>query len=204
MQQRIKKISVWLILMMLGLGLNSPAVWAHAGHAGPMVPFVKDKTALKTLLAGKGRKLVKRKEALARETAEWLAEFFNEEPASGDISRFFVAKDRKSGQAVALAMISEAPYHHGKMRLIVAIDDQSRVIGAAVLGVNKNYVQDFEAKNRAGWIDELKATPLSALIDKGHQAEKEPSTLDDKIMIELKDSAVLLSGFLHQLQKEER
>lgn len=194
-------LSHWLGLMVV-FGLIGLPVQAHEGHAGPMVSFIKDKVALKTLLAGKGRKLVKRKEALTRETTAWLAEFFNEEPASGDISRFFVAKDGKNGQPIALAMISEAPYKHGRMRLVIAIDSQSRVVGAAVLGVNEHYVDTFRSKGRAGWIDGLKAAPLSALIDQGQQAEKDTSTLEDQLMIALKDSAVLLSGFFHQLQQE--
>ncbi len=184
------------------LALYGSVTWAHVAHAGSLVYFIKEKKALKTILADKGRKIVQRKEALTDASVEWVAEYFDEDLESGEIIRLFLAKDRKDGHLIAAAITAEAPYSHGSAKLVLGVSASGDVIRAAVLGVNQKYVSDFEAAGKKGWLNELQGIPVTSLIDKGKALEKKHNnSINQAVMVNLKDSAVLLSAFIHQLNK---
>ncbi len=167
----------------------SPDVQAHKGHAGPMISFIKTKTALKAMLPS-GAKIVKRKQPLKDVDIEWAEKTYDVELEEG-IYSYYLATDKKSGQTIGAAYVTTVHYRHGDLKLALGIDATKRLTQAAILAVNEKYVVDFEGGVGKGLIEEYAGLSVDESIVRaselasGDKASREFSAA-------IRDAAVLL------------
>lgn len=185
---------VFSLILVLTLGISSGA-WAHKGHAGPKVTFLKKKVALKQLLPEEA-KLSKRKERLKAARVAWARDHLGMELDPG-VYTYYLARDRQDGHLLAAAMILELEYRHGEMHLAIGVDAQGQITGAAILSINKAYVKDLErAFGGGGWIDRIQGWSVRQLIQESRRLEEEGSLLEDQVYHRLAEGAALLATFL--------
>lgn len=195
----VASASAWLVSVTLAaVMLVGAPVFAHEGHAGPMKPVVDDKEALKAMLPD-GAKVAKRKQELDKESVQWAAEFYGVDLVAG-VQTYYLARDQESGKVLGAAIISEADYRHGKVRVAIGIDDGQRVTRAAVLGVNEKYIKDLESTSGIGYIDRYTGISLAEFTDATNQQVSKHDA--GQIVAQLlRDNAVLLVTLLRKAEQ---
>jgi hypothetical protein len=188
---------VWIATLTIAatLLIVAPAI-AHEGHAGPPKAFVEDKEALKSMLPD-GARVAKRKQELDKESVQWAAEFYGVDLVEG-VQTYYLARDKESGKVLGAAIISEADYRHGKVRIAIGINDGQHVTRAAVLGVNEKYIKDIESSSGIGYLDGYTGVSLAEFTDATNEAVSRHDA--GQIVAQLlRDNAVLLVTLLRKV-----
>ncbi|VAW84905.1 hypothetical protein MNBD_GAMMA16-1569 [hydrothermal vent metagenome] len=176
----------------IGFTSWSPDVQAHKGHAGPMITFIKTKTALKEMLPSEA-KIVKRKQPLKDDAIEWAKKNYGIELDDKKYS-YYLATDKKSGAVLGAAYVTKINYRHGSLKLAVGINSDKQLTQAAILGISEKYVVDFDGNVGKGLIKSYAGLSLQALL-----AKVEELTSSDKATREfaaaVRDAVVLLAAF---------
>ncbi len=182
-----------LLVFALAVGWQ-PVAEAHKGHGGPMVTFLKKKATLRGLLPADA-KIVKRKQRLSDEAAEWAEKNYGVD-VEDSLYVYYLAKDRNSGRIVAGAIISKVTYRHGDIMIAVGLDDAGRVTGAALTAISEKYIPDFEGTVGTGFLDGYKGMSLDDLV-KNARAKEDAGKPERLFAAKLRDAAVLLAAFMH-------
>jgi len=170
----------------------SQSVYAHKGHAGSMITFMKNKATLKEMLPG-GVKIVKRKQPLKEEATEWAKKTYGVE-LDDKVYSYYLATDKQSKTMVGAAYVSKANYRHGDFKFAVGIDAEQRITHAAILGISEKYVVDFDGNVGTGLIADYAGLTLKALIAKTDElASSDKATREFAVAI--RDAAILLIAF---------
>ncbi len=182
------------ICLTLGMSVWSQETLAHKGHAGPMVDFMKSKAALKEMLPS-AAKIVKRKQPLKKEAAEWAEKRYGVE-LDEQIYSYYLASDKTSKVIMGAAYVSKIHYRHGDLKFAVGIDANSRITQAAILGINEKYVVDFDSNVGTGLIVDYAGLSLKELIAKSEKlASADKATREFAMAV--RDAAALLAAFIH-------
>jgi len=180
---------VLVICLSIGMSQN---VYAHKGHAGSMINFMKSKAALKEMLPN-GAKIVKRKQPLKDDAVEWAEKTYGVE-LDEKVHSYYLATDKNSGAVLGAAYASKIHYRHGDLKFAVGIDASGRITQAAILGVNEKYVVDFDGNVGTGLISDYAGLTLKALIAKTDElASSDKATREFAAAV--RDAAVLLVTF---------
>ncbi len=186
-----------LILIITSFGVfcifpNTAA--AHKGHAGPKVVFVKMKAALKKMLPT-GAKLVKRKERLDSNGADWARRTFGADINEG-VYTYYLASDPDNGAIIGAAMITTIPYRHEDITLVIGIDGNGNITEAAILSANKLHIPDLKKSVGVGFMPQFVGMSIKKLVAK---TGKLPAETDRKLIFStVRDTAVLLATFKNQ------
>ncbi len=166
---------------------------AHKGHAGPMINFLKNKAALKEMLPP-GAKIVKRKQPLKENAAEWAEKTFGVE-LDEKIYSYYLATDKQSKAVLGAAYINKINYRHGDLKLAVGIDADNRITQAAILGINEKYVVDFDGNVGTGLIADYAGLSLDELNAKAKElASADKATRE--FAAAMREAVVLLAAFM--------
>ncbi len=179
---------VYLFISILVFSMAQNA-YAHKGHAGPMVMFMKNKLALKSMLPD-GAKIVKRKQPLKDKAIEWAEKTYDVE-LDEKVYRYYLATDRKSGDVLGAAYVSKIHYRHGDLKFAVGIDASGRITQAAILGVNEKYVVDFEGSVGKGLIKSYAGLSLKDLIFKTDKLASSNKAARE-LAVAVRDAVILL------------
>lgn len=190
---------LWIFTFLVLTLLSPPMVWAHKGHAGPKVVFLKKKAALKQLLP-EGAKLAKRKERLKTSRVAWAREHLGMDLDPG-IYTYYLARDPQDGRLLGGAMILDLEYRHGQMALAVGVDAQGQITGAAILSINKAYVKDLKKTfGGGGFLQGLRGWSVQRLIEESRRMEERGSLMEEEVYHRLAEGAALLVTFLQTSQ----
>ncbi len=181
-----------LLAICLTLGFSQSA-YAHKGHAGSMITFMKSEAALKEMLPS-GAKIVKRKQPLTKDALEWAGKTYGVELDDKTYS-YYLATDKQSKAVVGAAYVGKISYRHGDFKFAIGIDAKQRVTQAAILGINEKYVVDFDGNVGTGLIADYAGLTLDALIAKAEElASSDKATREFAAAI--RDGGILLAAFL--------
>lgn len=183
-----------LLAVCIAFGIAQNAQ-AHEGHAGPMVTFMKTKVALKTMLPA-GARIVKRKQPLSENAVEWAESAYGVELDDGLFS-YYLATDNTSKAATGAAYVGKASYRQGSLKFAVGIDVDNRITQAAILGVNKKYVIDFEGNVGIGLIADYAGLSIKELVAKAEQLTSSDDKATREFAALVRDAAALLAAFVH-------
>lgn len=183
-----------LLAIVLTLGFSQSA-YAHKGHAGSMITFMKTKAALKEMLPS-GAKIVKRKQPLKKDAVEWAEKNYGVD-LDDKVYSYYLATDKQSKAVAGAAYVSKVTYRHGDLKLAVGIDADQRVTQAAILGINEKYVVDFDGNVGTGLIADYAGLTLTVLIAKTDElASSDKATREFAAAV--RDAAVLLAAFMRE------
>ncbi len=191
MNLNIHKRLPYLLIVSLAFTFSilSQNALAHKGHAGSMINFTKNKVALKEMLPS-GAKIVKRKQPLKKDAAQWAKKTYDVE-LDEQVYSYYLATDKASGSILGAAYVAKGNYRHGDLKYAVGIDANGRITQAAILGVNEKYVVDFEGNVGTGLIADYAGLSLTELIDELASSDKATREFASAI----RDAAVLLMAF---------
>ncbi len=182
----------FMLAICLTLGISNAQ--AHKGHAGPVVNFMKTKTALKEILPNDA-KIVKRKQPLKESSVNWVEKTYGVE-LDEDIYSYYLASDKQSKATLGAAYVGEIHYRHGDLKFAVGIDASHRITQAAILGINEKYVVDFEGSVGTGLIAGYTGLSLKELVAKTDKlASSDKATREFATAI--RDAAVLLAALMY-------
>ncbi len=184
-----------LAALLVAGGWAAPAL-AHKGHGGPLVHFLKQKEALRAMLpAGGNFKIVKRKQRLSDEGAEWAERTYGVD-LDESLYTYYLAKDRSSGQIAGGAIILKAGYRHGDLAVGVGLDAEGKVTKVALTALSEKYIPEFEGTVGKGFIEGYEGLSVADLVDKAEAAAggDKPTRV---FATRLRDAAVLLAAFMH-------
>src|SRR3989304_4764650 len=190
-------IIIIILTFFSGLTVLSVPAFAHEGHAGKQVVFLKKEEALKQMLPA-GAKVAQRKERLALEKAEKVKKEFGVKLDDG-VYTYYIARDKKSGMAIGAAMITEIEYLHGEVSLAIGIDTKGNVTKAAILSVNEKYLQDLKSSVGTGYLRQFEGVAIKKLVTMANESTNS-SLATETIFSQMRDMAALLSTFLTSSQ----
>ena len=176
--------------------MSVPA-FAHKGHAGKQVVFLKKEAALKQMLPA-GAKVIQRKEKLDLDKALKVKKEYGVKLDEG-VYTYYVASDSKSGATTGTAIVTEVEYMHGEVSLDISIDTKGNVTKAAVLSVNEKYVPDMKSSVGTGYLRQLEGVTIKKLVTMVNESTNS-SLAAETIYSQLRDMAALLSTFLTSSQ----
>src|SRR3989304_4878687 len=186
-------IFIILFTFFSGLTVLSVPAFAHEGHAGKQVVFLKKEAALKQMLPA-GAKVVQRKEMLDLDKAEKAKKELGVKLDEG-VYTYYVARDSKSGATIGAAMVAEVEYMHGEVNLAIGIDAKGNVTKAAILSVNEKYVPDMKASVGTGYLRQLEGVTIKKLVSMANEASGS-AKVTETIFSKMRDMAALLSNFM--------
>ena len=186
-------IFISIITLFSGITVLSGSAFAHEGHAGKQVVFLKKEEALKQMLPA-GAKVVQRKEMLDRGKPEKAKKESGVKLDEG-VKTYYVARDSKSGATIGVAMVAEVEYMHGEVKLAIGIDPRGNVTKAAILSVNEKYVPDIKASVGTGYLRQLEGVTIKKLVSMANEASGS-AKVTETIYSQMSDMAALLSIFL--------
>ncbi|HHM06175.1 MAG TPA: hypothetical protein ENJ19_10605 [Gammaproteobacteria bacterium] len=199
----IRNPMAFLVAPLLAIGLTlgvSQEAQAHKGHAGPMVTFMKTKAALKTMLP-EGARIVKRKQPLKEDAAEWAEKTYGLE-LDDKLYSYYLATDKQSKAIVGAAYVGKTNYRHGELKFAVGLDADNRIAQAAVLGINEKYVVDFDGNVGTGLIADYAGLSLKELVARADElASSDKATREFSAAI--RDAAVLLAAFINNMNAKK-
>src|SRR3972149_10581739 len=155
-------IIIIILTFFSGLTVLSVPAFAHEGHAGKQVVFLKKEEVLKQILSA-GAKVAQRKEMLDRGKAEKAKKESGVKLDEG-VYTYYVARDSKRGATIGAAMITEVEYMHGEVNLAIGIDTKGNVTKAAILSVNEKYVSDMKSSVGTGYLHRLEGVTIKKLV----------------------------------------
>ncbi len=183
-----------MLAICLAIGMTHN-VYAHKGHAGPMITFIKNKAALKEMLPSDA-KIVKRKQPLKDEAVAWAKTTYSVELDSS-IYSYYLASDKQSKAILGAAYVSKTSYRHGDLKFAVGIDANKRITQVAILGINEKYVVDFDGNVGTGLIADYAGLTAKELVAKADElASSDKATREFAAAV--RDAAVLLETFIYQ------
>jgi len=191
-------VIVLLAVLVTVFALSLQIADAHKGHAGPMVTFMKKKTALKAMLPA-GARLVKRKQPLPDAAATWAKETFAVELET-DRHSYYLASDKKSKDVMGASYIVKVGYRHGDIKLAVGIDDKQHITQVAIMGLNEKYVVDFDGNVGTGLIADYAGLSLQELVGKAKSLESSDKATREFAKA-VRDAAVLLEAFIYSVRE---
>ena len=186
-------IFIILFVFFSGLTVLSVPAFAHEGHAGKQVVFLKKEEALKQMLPA-GAKVAQRKEMLDLDKAMKANKEFGVKLDEG-VYTYYVARDSKSGATTGGAMVAEIEYKHGKVNLAIGIDTKGNVTKAAILSVNEKYVPDMKSSAGSGYLRQIEGVTIKKLVSMANEGSA-TAKVTETIYSQMRDMAVLLSMFI--------
>src|SRR3989304_6634389 len=186
-------IFIILFTFFSGLTVLSVPAFAHEGHAGKQVVFLKKEAALKQMLPA-GAKVIQRKEMLDLDKALKAKKEYGVKLDEG-VYTYYVARDSKSGATTGGAMVAEIEYKHGKVNLAIGIDTKGNVTKAAILSVNEKYVPDMKSSVGTGYLRQLEGVTIKKLVTMANESSNS-ALATETIFSQLRDMAALLSTFM--------
>ena len=172
--------------------MSVPA-FAHKGHAGKQVVFLKKEAALKQMLPA-GAKVIQRKEKLDLDKALKVKKEYGVKLDEG-VYTYYVARDNMSGATTGTAIVTEVEYMHGEVSLAISIDTKGNVTKAAILSVNEKYVPDMKSSVGTGYLRQLEGVTIKKLVTMVNESTNS-SLAAETIYSQLRDMAALLSTFM--------
>lgn len=185
--------SVVALLVVVLAVLGSAPAFAHKGHGGALQHFLKKKEALRAMLPP-GAKIVKRKQRLSDEAADWAEQTYGVD-LDKSLYTYYLAKDRASGEIIGGAILLKAAYRHGDLEVGVGLDADGRVTKVVLSALSEKYIPEFEGTVGKGFIDGYEGSTVADLVDKARAAESgdKPTRV---FTTRLRDAAVLLAAFM--------
>ncbi len=190
-------IFIIVLALFSGVTFYSLPAFAHKGHAGKQVVFLKKEEALRQMLPA-GAKVSQRKEKLDADKAVKAKKEYGVRLDEG-VYTYYVARDSKSGATAGAAMVAEVEYMHGEVNLAIGIDTQGNVTKAAVLGVNEKYVPDLKSSVGTGYLRQFEGVTVKKLVTMANEASNS-ALATETIVSRLRDMAALLTTFLSTSQ----
>ena len=195
-RREIALLNILFTLLLAG-GFLLPSAQAQEGHAGEMKEFISDKEALKTMLPD-GARISKRKQQLDAAGIQWAGEIYSVD-LDNEVHTYFLARDRDTNAVIGAAIITEAGYRHGEVRLAVGIDNAQDVTQAAVLGVNEKYTADFASTIGTGLIAQFRGMSMVEFTDRTNELASKNNAAGIAAR-GLRDAAVLLVTLLRGVE----
>lgn len=195
MQNRYLRLSLITIAFLFALQIiNSKAVLAHKGHAGPTKILMQESDALKTMLP-EGGKIVKRKEALKKEKYNEALKRWGYSPDEG-IYTYFISKDTE-GNISGTLFIQSVEYKHGNIEIAVGYNKTGQITDIKVLSCSEKYLKEVtENIQSGGFIEGFVHLKTDDVISKGKTYEKEDrESLKYIIAQKIEGTAILLKLF---------
>ncbi len=184
-----RRVVIFIACIALLLVAGVPA-HAHKGHAGPKVVFVSARDFFKGLWPGKIRIFV-RKAKLTTHKAEAVKKELSVHVSPG-IYKYYRVVDKNTGKTIGVAMIREIEYKHGEMHVGIGIDPSGRIVGAALMDINKRYLWDVQDPVGTGFIKGLQGMEMKKLVSLSNTSD------DVKRLVfgNLRDMGAILRAFL--------
>lgn len=186
-------IFITIITFFSGITVLSGPAFAHKGHAGKQVVFLKKEEALKQMLPA-GAKVVQRKERLDIDKAQKAKKDFGVR-LDESVYTYYVARDSHSGATIGAAMVTEVGYIHGEVTLAIGIDTKGNVTKAAILSVNEKYVPDIKDSVETGYLRQVEGVSIKKLVSMAGESSGS-AKVTEAIFSQMRDMAVLLSTFM--------
>ena len=190
-------IFIILFVFFSGLTVLSVPAFAHEGHAGKQVVFLKKEEVLKQILPA-GAKVVQRKEMMDLDKALKAKKEYGVKLDEG-VYTYYLARDSKSGATIGAAMVAVVQYVHGEVNLAIGLDAKGNVTKAAILSVNEKYVPDMKASVGTGYLRQFEGVTIKKLVTMANEASNS-ALAAETILSQLRDMAALLSIFLTSSQ----
>lgn len=200
---KIMKYSSCVLVMTMAVALiTAVGAWpqpvhAHEGHAGSVITYMSHKKLLRSMLP-EGAKIVKRKEKLSDSASEWAEQRFAVD-LDTQVYTYYLARDKASQAVLGGALSRTFDYRHGKVELVIGLDDQYRVTKAALNAISEKYTVDFEGTVGTGYLTAYDGKSIGELA-----AEAQHLSAADKpthfIASKLSETAALLAAFMHGAQ----
>ena len=172
--------------------LWSDNAYAHKGHAGKKVTFLKKKVVLKAMLPAEG-KVYRRKQRLDSDQAEWAEKTYGVE-LKHQVYPFYVSKIRNTKTQIGAAIIHKFTYRHGNGEVAVGLDKDNKVSKVAFVSVNEKYLVDFEDTVGTGFIDTYDGMSVEDLVENAKQKQSADKATREFAKA-LRDAAVILVAF---------